>query len=256
MKPQKVTSQISCKYISNILQSDHRQPNEKLVVLKTARIHRVWVRLSQSGIELPANHREGVSEHDIEGMSPSDAVRRYGESYYQNVLESQPGRLGAYERLSEGGGREEFARDYGRYVLSPEEMRDEDPELYAFMRDRIFRGREYEVEEVTGASSDDPSFGGGCNKLDVVAVDKVSFTGSIEDAERIDALRDEVQELAKKYEKADEYVIDRQKYLEYCLKRNNNVGTAKIELQYAQNRREDVKRDLDRAKKRLQDALS
>lgn len=194
--------------------------------------------VADGGLELPLSHKEGIGAQGIEGLSPSDAAQRYGSSFYENVLESQPGRLGAYEKLSEGGGREGFARDYARYVLSPGEMRKEDPELYDFMRDRIFRGREYEAKDVSGFSSDGPSFGGGCNKLDIVAVDEVSFTGSVEDIQsKLDGAKEDLHS-ANKYHEA---CLER---FESARKTGNNVQQYASDLRAAGQKVEDAQRDV------------
>lgn len=77
-----------------------------------------------------------------------------GHNVYYNVISSE--QRGAWNELSRNSGNDEYVSDYARtniqedfsetykvYICDPEALREVSPEKYAFMRDRVFRGREY-----------------------------------------------------------------------------------------------------------------
>lgn len=96
-----------------------------------------------TGIELPKSHLENLESRNWEGKDLSLSMKTIGECCFDRSVMPFPGvRYGFFE-ISGSNTREYFADCYCRYVTSARELQEEKPEIYAFMRDRIFYGKEY-----------------------------------------------------------------------------------------------------------------
>jgi len=95
--------------------------------------------------ELPQSHREGIDPSRLEGLNETEKNLLVGEHVFEDRLEHSPGLKGAFREIAEEGSKEEFASLYERYVDDSKALKAQDPQTYAFFRDRIFHGKEYNL---------------------------------------------------------------------------------------------------------------
>lgn len=96
-----------------------------------------------TGIELPKSHLENIESRNLEGADLSSTLKTIGECCFDRVVMPFPGLRYGFSEISGSNSRKYFADCYCRYITSPKELREEKPEIYAFMRDRLFYGKEY-----------------------------------------------------------------------------------------------------------------
>lgn len=96
-----------------------------------------------TGKELPQSHLEGIAPAQFENMNNIDRIKLGGEQVFTEKVETQAGIRGAFEEVAQEGTKEEFVKNYEQYVMNPQELQREKPEIYDFFCDRIFYGREY-----------------------------------------------------------------------------------------------------------------
>ncbi|MBQ7917007.1 MAG: hypothetical protein IJ315_09535 [Firmicutes bacterium] len=106
----------------------------------------------RNGLErdFPENHLENMKLDQLEKMSPTDAAKEIGRNVFQNSVVKYAGDRGAFMRLEKEGNADVFGEYYSKYVNHPETLRSENPEMYKFMQDRVFFGREYEGKDGAG----------------------------------------------------------------------------------------------------------
>lgn len=101
--------------------------------------------------DIPSTHLEGLDTEKLEKMNPLAAAFEAGKHYFSKDVENCKGTLDAYLELDKNGNAERFAKSYSDYVNMPRVMLSRDPNMYAFMRDRVFYGKEYQHETKSNA---------------------------------------------------------------------------------------------------------
>ena len=102
-----------------------------------------WMENAYKNIhDIPRTHMEGL-EKQLENLSKLDASLEVGKKYFEEEVQGSAGLLGPFRELSKDGGKEQFAKHYSDYLNRPESMKKENPDMYQFMKDRVFYGREY-----------------------------------------------------------------------------------------------------------------
>lgn len=101
--------------------------------------------------DIPRSHWEGLDKTQLEQMSLQDASLEIGKQYFTEDIENSPGTLQAFQALEKDGGAEQFAKYYSNYISMPKIMSLQNPQMYAFMRDRVFFGKEYEYKTYSPA---------------------------------------------------------------------------------------------------------
>ena len=130
--------------------------------------------------DFPGTHLEKLDTALLEKMTLQEAGEYVGENCYFNFVEKSPGILGAFEELTDGGGKNVFAKYYGEYMNHSQQLKERMPKIYAFMREWIFFGREYEVSPVKASEL---SFTGG---LGTSNIEHIRGKEKISEAERKD----------------------------------------------------------------------
>lgn len=90
-----------------------------------------------TGKELPQSHLEGINPAQFENMNNIDRIKLMGEQVFTETVETQAGIRGAFEEVAQEGTKEEFVKYYEQYVMNPQELQREKPEIYDFFYDRI-----------------------------------------------------------------------------------------------------------------------
>lgn len=93
--------------------------------------------------DIPRVHLEGLDEAKLEKMDPQAAAFEVGKNYFNTDIQTSAGDLEAYKELDKNGNAEKFAKAYSDYVNLPSIMKIRDPQMYEFMRDRVFYGKEF-----------------------------------------------------------------------------------------------------------------
>ena len=96
--------------------------------------------------ELPQSHLEGLNISNLEKLSRPQYTKEVGKHVFSDTVETSPGLLGAFRELEKSGSQEQFAQHYSKYITHPGFLNRENPDMYNFLRDRIFHGREYGVQ--------------------------------------------------------------------------------------------------------------
>ena len=96
--------------------------------------------------DLPQSHLEGMDISNMGKLSRPEYTKEVGRHVFSDSVENSPGILGAFREMEKNGGKEQFAQHYSDYVSMPSIMRLKNPEMYDFMRDRVFYGKEYKYE--------------------------------------------------------------------------------------------------------------
>lgn len=96
--------------------------------------------------ELPQSHLEEMDISNLEKLSRPEYTKEVGRHFFSDSVENSPGILGAFREMEKKGGKEQFARHYSNYITQPGALNRENPDMYGFLRDRIFHGREYGVK--------------------------------------------------------------------------------------------------------------
>lgn len=121
--------------------------------------------------EFPSAHLEKLDIASLEKLTLQETAECVGSNCYSNYIEKSSGILGDFSELSGDGGKDVFVKFYSEYVNEPGQLKEDNPEMYNFMRERIFFGREYEIEPLNGENVSEQLSFSGCNKLDIVSVD-------------------------------------------------------------------------------------
>lgn len=124
--------------------------------------------------EFPNVHLEKLDIASLEKLTPKETVERIGTNCYSNYVEKSPGILGDFSEMSGDGGKDAFVKFYSEYVNEPDQLEKDNPEMYRFMRERIFFGMKAHQGKV-------PSFKGG---LGVSNMKHILGNQKISDAER------------------------------------------------------------------------
>lgn len=91
--------------------------------------------------ELPASHIEKMDLTLLEKLTTIEAAEKVGENVYITIIEKNPGLLREFNDLTQQNGKVGFAKMYSRYVNNSEQMKNDIPEIYQFMKERVFYGR-------------------------------------------------------------------------------------------------------------------
>ena len=117
--------------------------------------------LGKSLCELPSSHLEHIDVKALEGLTKREACEKIAGDYYDGLEEGAPGILNGFTEISGGAGKEVFQKAYSDYVNKPEQLKEKERPLYDFLRDRVFRGREYASDTTEKEAGQELSFGGG-----------------------------------------------------------------------------------------------
>lgn len=117
--------------------------------------------------DMPLAHTEGMDTEKLKEMPLDEAMFEVGKRLYSEELGSNPGLWAAYKELERDGDTNSFAKYYVEYCRDPGSLRTRDPEMYDYMRYRIFCGREY--PDIP--SSQRFSFTGHGNRMNMVPED-------------------------------------------------------------------------------------
>ena len=204
----------------------------------------------KNGLEVPATHLENMNKEELEKMSPQEMAEKIGSNVYELNVKDLAGIKGAFQACSETGGKEEFAKKYSEYVNNPEKMKDESPKMYDFMRDRIFSGREYSIEEAGPDSQAEVAFGMKYNSLDIAATDSkmtehtrdIPFTSTEQDVKHWERVAEEW------YRKVQDYT----KRVASDAAKGRDITLAKSQLESAQRQYENALRELQWARDHLE----
>lgn len=96
--------------------------------------------------DMPKSHTEGLDAaqlEKLENLHVRDAAVEVGKKVFAEHLQSNPGKLAAFRELEKDGDAEQFANHYRDYMTDSGRMKKNDPEMYSFMKERIFGGNEY-----------------------------------------------------------------------------------------------------------------
>lgn len=93
--------------------------------------------------DVPSAHLEGLDKAKLEKMDPQAAAFEVGKNFFNEDVQTSAGVLESYKELDKDGNAEKFAKAYSDYVNMPGIMKIRDPQMYAFMKDRVFYGKEY-----------------------------------------------------------------------------------------------------------------
>jgi len=96
--------------------------------------------------DLPSSHLESFDKErldQLEKMPREEAAKVLGEKFFEDKVMNRPGTLAAFRELALGSGAKKFAEHYSDYVCKPEKLKKNDSDMYNYMRDRIFHGREF-----------------------------------------------------------------------------------------------------------------
>lgn len=99
-----------------------------------------WVERPQfsGSVELPATHAEHLEHRD--GLTLGEVAH----ALFHDGLHFGDGLRAEWRRLTGGEAEESrFVQAYADYLSAPVDMRRADPDGFAFLRDRVFHGREY-----------------------------------------------------------------------------------------------------------------
>ncbi|MBP3684098.1 MAG: hypothetical protein J6J12_03940 [Oscillospiraceae bacterium] len=99
--------------------------------------------------ELPRFHLELLGAEALEQLTnkpTSDVLSAVSEKIFQDEVSAKAGLEGAFLDAAREGTRKEFSQAYEDYVLSPRELEVSNPEMYQFLKERIFLGQEYTLQ--------------------------------------------------------------------------------------------------------------
>lgn len=96
--------------------------------------------------ELPQSHLEGMDISNLEKLSRPEYTKEVGRHVFSDSVENSPGLLGTFREIEKNGGKEQFVQHYSNYITHSGTLKRENPDMYNFLRDRIFHGREYGVK--------------------------------------------------------------------------------------------------------------
>ncbi len=116
--------------------------------------------------ELPRAHTEGLTISDKESIT-----EKAGENVYRNNVLKSVGTLAEFQSLSDTKDEKDFCNQYERYVTDADELKEQNPKMYEFMRTRIFCGKEYPSQKFN------PSFGISISDIEL-------YKKHVEDAKR------------------------------------------------------------------------
>jgi len=103
--------------------------------------------------DMPRSHTEGLDMAQLEKLSLQDAAQEVGKKYFAENIQNSPGKLAAFRELEQDGGPEQFAKHYLNYMTKPKELKNNDSEMYEYMKNRVFHGREYPAKPTSQSIS-------------------------------------------------------------------------------------------------------